>query len=561
LALGPDGGLVAAWQNPWFSTAVRAFTPAGHPLLPEASEANASGSPAYLPQVASLGTGRSVVVWTEPGPSLTLPVVLTRLIDASGQPIGAASLIGNGSEPAVAGLPSGEHVVVWRSAFGPVVARRFNAATPLSGEIVIASASGATVDVAARPDNGFVATWQFGGAIFFRVYGPGGEPLTGPIQANVPGEGSHQHPQISTDAAGRIFVAWHLTRLPADDRILVRRFSPLGEPLGAAFRIHEARNIGPIDVAARPDGSFLTLFTEADDVDEEIALARVFDVQGAPVGDAFQVHDTPPLALAGNVAADESGWVVSWRTSEGTFLRRLATTCGTLTPDLCLNGGRFRVEIAWHVPATGARGTGHPLFLSGDTGAFWFFDPSNPELLVKVLDGRSLNGHFWVFFGALTNVEYDLTVTDNETGAQKTWHNPAGTMASRADIRAFPDAGSTPASAAVLSSLAPDGTTSLSLSEGADVSVEWRDPATGELKSAGGAPLSRDSASFWFFGDENVELIVKVLDGRAINGHIWVFYGALTDLEYTLTVTLDGETRTYHNPRGRMASAADTRAF
>ena len=54
--------------------------------------------------------------------------------------------------------------------------------------------------------------------------------------------------------------------------------------------------------------------------------------------------------------------------------------------------------------------------ITADTGYFWFFDDANVELVVKVLDGRSVNGHFWVFFGALSDVGYSITVTDTATG-------------------------------------------------------------------------------------------------------------------------------------------------
>lgn len=40
-------------------------------------------------------------------------------------------------------------------------------------------------------------------------------------------------------------------------------------------------------------------------------------------------------------------------------------------------------------------------------------------------------------YGALTNVEYTITVTDTETGAVKTYFNPQGQLASRADTSAF----------------------------------------------------------------------------------------------------------------------------
>jgi hypothetical protein len=105
-------------------------------------------------------------------------------------------------------------------------------------------------------------------------------------------------------------------------------------------------------------------------------------------------------------------------------------------PALHLNGSRFQATATWRVPGS-SEGAGVPIPLSDDTGAFWFFQSSNYELCVKVLDGRGVNGHFWVFFASLTDVEFNLTITDTVTGGQRTWHNPAGTMASRADTTAF----------------------------------------------------------------------------------------------------------------------------
>jgi PKD repeat protein len=103
---------------------------------------------------------------------------------------------------------------------------------------------------------------------------------------------------------------------------------------------------------------------------------------------------------------------------------------------LCLNGNRFRVIAAWTVPS-GASGVGIPVPLTGDTGYFWFFSSNNVELVVKVVDGRVVNGRFWVFSGALSDVQYTLTVTDTVTGAVRTYSNPQGTLASRADTAAF----------------------------------------------------------------------------------------------------------------------------
>ena len=76
--------------------------------------------------------------------------------------------------------------------------------------------------------------------------------------------------------------------------------------------------------------------------------------------------------------------------------------------------------------------------MTSDTGYFWFFQSSNVELVVKVLDARGLNGKFWVFYGALSNVEYTITVTDLETQQFRTYVNPQDTMASVGDTSAFP---------------------------------------------------------------------------------------------------------------------------
>ena len=59
------------------------------------------------------------------------------------------------------------------------------------------------------------------------------------------------------------------------------------------------------------------------------------------------------------------------------------------------------------------------------------------ELVVKVLDGTAVNGHHWVFYGALSDVRYTITVTDTQTGATQVYENPLGTLASVADTAAF----------------------------------------------------------------------------------------------------------------------------
>ncbi len=111
-------------------------------------------------------------------------------------------------------------------------------------------------------------------------------------------------------------------------------------------------------------------------------------------------------------------------------------TCAPAADHLCLAGGRFAVTAEWR-DFQGGAGKGTAVALSADTGYFWFFDPANVEVVTKVLDGRSLNQAFWVFYGALSTVEYALTVTDVQTGLARRYVNPSGELASVADTDGF----------------------------------------------------------------------------------------------------------------------------
>jgi hypothetical protein len=113
----------------------------------------------------------------------------------------------------------------------------------------------------------------------------------------------------------------------------------------------------------------------------------------------------------------------------------VATVCVPSDTVVCLNGGRFQVEIEWRdfQDNTGIgnvaelpTGPGSVRIASDDSAVFYFFTPNNYEVLVKVLRGCGINNHYWVFAAATTNVEYTLRVTDTDNGATRTYFNPLG---------------------------------------------------------------------------------------------------------------------------------------
>jgi hypothetical protein len=249
------------------------------------------------------------------------------------------------------------------------------------------------------------------------------------------------------------------------------------------------------------------------------------------------------------------------------------TAAGTCTagPSLCLSGDRFRAEVTWQ---NGTVATpGQAVSLSGDTGYFWFSDPGSVELAIKVLDGRGQNGSFWVFYGGLTNVAYTLTVTDSSTGAVKVYNNLAGRFTSAGDVNAFP----APAGRAAAAAVAEESEPASALADKATpcdpaglclagsrfaVQLVWTD-ASGKSNAGHAAAVSDGSGYFWFTSPADGEVAVKVLDGRGLNGNFWVFFGSLTNLGYTLTVTdtQTGISRSYVNPPGKFTSRGDTAAF
>ena len=316
---------------------------------------------------------------------------------------------------------------------------------------------------------------------------------------------------------------------------------------------------------------------------------------------------TAGQATVGNLEAEapytfrlrtrSDGKVSAWSGEVSATTGAVSGACRTGEQYLCLAEGRFEVQAHWknHLQE-GDFGiaTSVPIEVSDESGMFWFFNSSNIELVVKTLDGRGINGHYWVFFGALSNVEYWVTVRDTEGGGRRTYHNPPAENCGQSDTMAFVPAAASSASATgnrvpdpgfdlmslSLTSLALPGVASaqegggnceagetrLCLRNGRfSVEVELVDPA--DMQRKAGKVVSsvgtNETGFFWFFSPTNVELATKLLDGRSQNGKYWFLYGGLSDVEYTVTLTdtVTGESRPYHNKAGSLCGGIDINAL
>lgn len=82
-------------------------------------------------------------------------------------------------------------------------------------------------------------------------------------------------------------------------------------------------------------------------------------------------------------------------------------------PDvLCLQNGRFVVRADFAVPGVEPRGAMASAGASQKSGSFWFFEADTTEVLVKLVEGCSVNGHFWLYLTGATDLPYSVSIAD-----------------------------------------------------------------------------------------------------------------------------------------------------
>jgi len=84
-----------------------------------------------------------------------------------------------------------------------------------------------------------------------------------------------------------------------------------------------------------------------------------------------------------------------------------------------LSAHPFEIAVDAVDPASGDPSPAQAIAISDRFGWFSFpgltHDPGNPEVTVKVLEAPSF-GHYWIFWSAMTSLEYTMTVRDVATG-------------------------------------------------------------------------------------------------------------------------------------------------
>lgn len=238
---------------------------------------------------------------------------------------------------------------------------------------------------------------------------------------------------------------------------------------------------------------------------------------------------------------------------------------GTAPDTLCLLKGRFHVTGTWQNQFDGSSGVVKPIVNSDLAGFFYFTDPRNIELIVKILDFGS---EIKVFYSQLTDFEFEMTVVDTATGVTKTYANTAGNCGDidhAAFATAAPPAGTLDfATAAVTTEAAgacrADADTLCLLDNRFALEVAWRNQYSGATGIGTPRKLSNLTGAFWFTQPSNLEILIKTLD---FGDKILVIYGSLSDFEYSIRVTdtTTGAVKVYQNAAGNFCGGLDDNAF
>jgi PKD repeat protein len=127
------------------------------------------------------------------------------------------------------------------------------------------------------------------------------------------------------------------------------------------------------------------------------------------------------------ISAQTASPAHAW-TEPGTYTVRLLTAGSSAEAPIVVSpAGTLRLNAAHPFEATVeayARGSGEPsagqAFAQSDRFGWFSFpgitgDPENPEVTIKVLEAPQA-GHYWIFWGGMTSLDYTLTVREVATG-------------------------------------------------------------------------------------------------------------------------------------------------
>ncbi len=367
-------------------------------------------------------------------------------------------------------------------------------------------------------------------SILGRVFDASGDPATGIVVIDESPSAQLHSPIIAGDLTGGYNVTWH-----RNDEILVERFgrgpsvrrrvAGGGVMTGAKVRStalgetivvwHEA---GAAQAARSAASQTRGAFDGSPPSGASSILGRRFSPSGEPRGEPFVIATTDETDFDASI--EESGDVnVVFKEPTGDRIIGAKVSSDDETRE------QFEVTESAGVRSSPRISTNG----SGDSVVSWDEEiASDGEVKGRMIDrrGQALTGI------ATVAAHDDLLFDANDSSLSLTDSRDVHFVYRRGPALR----GSTITVSPSRGDCQPTASNLCLASARFDVRATWATPA-GASSAASATPLSDDTGTLWFFEPGNVEALVKILDGCAVNGHYWLFAGGLTDLQVQLLVT------------------------
>ena len=363
-----SGGFMTVWEGSstkdLHGINGRLFTGAGTPQAADFPVAKNTAPDQYDAAVARDNAGNYVAVWSEV--SAGNSDIMAQRFLANGTANGAAFKVSEDAagtptipsdyNPAVARTNDGGFVVVWMNLLPSsptfpgttpqVLARRFNAAgAPLGAQVKISTGLvlGDRPDVCVDTAGRSVAVWTTVDAfrpfqsnqkgISLRRLTPAGIPTGAAETVVAPPVADSAKGAVSCGGGGTFVVVWHSDQAPASERtdILGQRFSRLGRPVGAVFRVNSTVTGSQKNpsISHDPQGRFVVVW-QSDTGTRRGIFGRSFAANGAAIAPDFEVKSenadsTPPINPDVSHVGTAGNFVVVWQEGTQTILGRRFT--------------------------------------------------------------------------------------------------------------------------------------------------------------------------------------------------------------------------------------------
>ncbi len=262
---------------------------------------------------AGIGSSAYVLTWSSYLHDGKSGAIVARRFDHQGAPLGAEFRVnqttaGNQTAPAVASTENGDILIAWQSPVeaedNDIMARIYDPnGQAQTGEFRVNShtmGEQSLPRVTGCVDGSFLIAWESEDlpehnrkAICLRRVTPAGVPIGQELIASDTPKYTCRHAGITGDALGDYAVTWLEDR--TTNAVRRRRFGPDDAPLGPSIQVNSLgfKSLTWPNCSMNESG-FCAITWDGDPnaASKDNIHARIYDPNGAPVGDAFQVNTT-----------------------------------------------------------------------------------------------------------------------------------------------------------------------------------------------------------------------------------------------------------------------------